>query len=156
MLSTTQLSACSKRSSFVWGVTHCGCTCRTLSGKKAEGCEQLSAFRLLSGCSATCAGPSQCLGTLAGWSQGAVKCVYGEWAVIHRLLVLELIWCHSLFLGNSCCVESLPLMAVDMLMACSTGPSTSLSWRNTQGSLCSQSHPCGEVRAQSVRHCTGI
>lgn len=43
------------------------------SGKKAEGCKQLSAFQLLSGCCATCVGLSQCLGTQAGWSQGAVK-----------------------------------------------------------------------------------
>lgn len=43
------------------------------SGKKAEGCKQLSAFQLLSECCATCVGLSQCLGTQAGWSQGAVK-----------------------------------------------------------------------------------
>lgn len=28
-----------------------------------------------------------------------MKCVYGEWADIHRLLFLELTWCHSLFRG---------------------------------------------------------
>lgn len=28
-----------------------------------------------------------------------MKCVYGERADIHRLLFLELTWCHSLFWG---------------------------------------------------------
>ena len=60
------------------------------------------------------------------------------------------------FLENSCLAESLPLMAGDMLVAWPAGPNTHFSWRSAQGGLCSQSHPCGEVRAQSIRRCTGV
>lgn len=79
--------------------------------------------------------------------------VYGERAGMRRLLLsLALIWCRSLFWGVAA-----------LLNPC-------LWWRGLRWWLgaqvpthspgevpkASQSHPCGEVRAQSTRRSTGI
>lgn len=57
---------------MAWLVPCHGCIVSSWSGKKAEGCKQLSAFWLLSSCYVTCVGLSQCL-LPAGWSHGSVK-----------------------------------------------------------------------------------
>lgn len=79
----------------MWGVMHCGCTCCTLSVRE-ESRGLPAALCLSASFGLLC---SLCWSKPTGWSQEAVKCVFGEWADIHCLLFLELTWCHSLFWG---------------------------------------------------------
>lgn len=92
VLSTAQLSTSSMRSSLAWHKLSCavgGCALPQ-SGNKAEGRKELSAFWLLFGFCVICVGPSQFLGTLPGWSQGAVKYIVFMAGICHLLLSLEL------------------------------------------------------------------
>jgi len=81
-----------------------------------------------------------------------IGCACGEQAgILLLMLPLEMAWLCSLFWGNSCLAECLPLDG--------RGHADGMACRSQHKLLpdkCSQSHPCGEARAQSIRRGTGI